>query len=167
MNEYNDLLERLFSLQDETYRTFHKKLLCNESINVIGVRMPNLRKLAKEWKSDCNAQMSCHRRFALRGILPSGGQCGQADRQLGDVRLLYGTLHPRTQGGISALYRAVSQKRRGICRALCTRDAPALLHRRGVSAADFFRYGSVRLHEVLCSYGGGMAACGSSRQILR
>lgn len=54
MNGYNDLLERLFALGDETYRTFHKKLLCNESINVIGVRMPNLRKLAKEWKNDCD-----------------------------------------------------------------------------------------------------------------
>jgi len=50
MINYETVLKRLFAMQDENYRRFHKRLLCNETINVIGVRMPLLRKLAKEWK---------------------------------------------------------------------------------------------------------------------
>ena len=41
--------ERLFALQDETYRAFHTKLMPTvDPSRVIGVRMPALRQLAKE-----------------------------------------------------------------------------------------------------------------------
>lgn len=52
MLTYEKMLERLKSFEDETYRAFHKKLLHNEAVNVIGVRMPILRKLAKEWAGE-------------------------------------------------------------------------------------------------------------------
>lgn len=50
MITYQEVVMRLFELQDESYRQFHKKLLHADHVNVIGVRMPLLRKLAKEWK---------------------------------------------------------------------------------------------------------------------
>ena len=52
MITYETLLAELNARSDESYRAFHKKLLKNESINVIGVRTPALRALAKEHKDD-------------------------------------------------------------------------------------------------------------------
>lgn len=49
---YEEVLSRLFSERDEGYREFHKKLLKNEKIQVIGVRMPVLRRLARMWKGE-------------------------------------------------------------------------------------------------------------------
>lgn len=47
---YQQLLEELNSLADENYRNFHRKLLKNDSVNLIGVRIPALRKIAKRLK---------------------------------------------------------------------------------------------------------------------
>ena len=52
MLTYEELLKTLFSLADEGYREFHKKLLKNDGISVIGVRVPLLRKLAKECRAE-------------------------------------------------------------------------------------------------------------------
>ncbi|MGN0817876.1 MAG: DNA alkylation repair protein [Candidatus Coproplasma sp.] len=49
---YLQLLEELNSLSDRTYRSFHRRLLKNEKINVIGVRVPDIRKLAQKFKGD-------------------------------------------------------------------------------------------------------------------
>lgn len=49
MIQYEELLEKLFSFADESYRVFHKRILKNESINIIGVRTPILRKLSKSY----------------------------------------------------------------------------------------------------------------------
>lgn len=49
---YRELLEELKSLVDENYRQFHKKLLNNDGIDVLGVRVPLLRKLAKKYAND-------------------------------------------------------------------------------------------------------------------
>jgi len=45
-------LEELKSYADEDYKNFHKRLLKNESINVLGVRVPQLRKLAKKYRDE-------------------------------------------------------------------------------------------------------------------
>lgn len=47
---YQQLLEELNSLADENYRNFHRKLLKNDSLNLIGARIPDLRKIAKRLK---------------------------------------------------------------------------------------------------------------------
>ena len=49
---YNDFLKRLKGLEDTEYKTFHKKLLKNDSIKVIGIRTPILRKIAKQIKDE-------------------------------------------------------------------------------------------------------------------
>ena len=46
-DKYNDFLEYLFSIKDEKYAIFHFKLLKNDKIKVIGIRIPVLKKLAK------------------------------------------------------------------------------------------------------------------------
>lgn len=48
---YEEVVAVLDANADETYKAFHKKLLKNDAICVIGVRMPVLRRLAKEWKA--------------------------------------------------------------------------------------------------------------------
>ena len=48
---YRQLLEELESLADENYRNFHKRLLKNENVNVLGVKIPVLRKIAKRYKN--------------------------------------------------------------------------------------------------------------------
>jgi len=46
---YQEFLAELKSFADESYRDFHKKLLKNDDICVLGVRVPILRKLAKKY----------------------------------------------------------------------------------------------------------------------
>lgn len=48
---YEEFLAELKSFSDENYKAFHKKLLKNDSINVLGVRVPVLRKIAKKYKN--------------------------------------------------------------------------------------------------------------------
>ena len=50
--QYRQLLEILKKNADEKYREFHSRLLKNDAINVVGVRVPMLRKLAKQFKGD-------------------------------------------------------------------------------------------------------------------
>lgn len=52
MITYEEVCAELKAHEDKKYRDFHKKLLKNECINVIGVRTPVLRSLAKEWKGE-------------------------------------------------------------------------------------------------------------------
>ena len=52
MIAYEEALSVLRAHADEGYRAFHKKLLKDESIAVIGVRVPVLRALAKAWKGE-------------------------------------------------------------------------------------------------------------------
>ena len=49
MTHYQELLDELNLLAEEEYCSFHKKLLKNESLNVLGVRIPALRKIAKKY----------------------------------------------------------------------------------------------------------------------
>ena len=50
--QYRQLLQILEENADEKYREFHKKLLKNDGIKVLGVRIPILRKIAKQFKGD-------------------------------------------------------------------------------------------------------------------
>lgn len=49
---YQEFLDELNGLADADYKKFHSKLLKNDKINVLGVRVPYLRKLAKKYKSN-------------------------------------------------------------------------------------------------------------------
>ena len=55
---YQELLDELKCYSDESYKVFHKKLLKNESVNVIGVRIPQLRKIAKSYKGRVDELMA-------------------------------------------------------------------------------------------------------------
>ena len=55
---YEELLTELKKFSDENYRNFHKKLLKNDNANVIGVRVPVLRKIAKSFKRHEDELMS-------------------------------------------------------------------------------------------------------------
>ena len=45
---YNEFIKYLFSIKDETYSKFHFKLLKNDKIDVIGIRTPILKEMAKK-----------------------------------------------------------------------------------------------------------------------
>lgn len=51
MIRYQEFLAELNSFADEEYKVFHKRLLKNEKISVLGVRVPQMRKLAKKYKN--------------------------------------------------------------------------------------------------------------------
>ena len=55
--EYSALLQELHSLADGKYRDFHVRLLNQPNANVLGVRMPLMRKLAKKYKGELAAIM--------------------------------------------------------------------------------------------------------------
>lgn len=55
---YQELLAEITIAADEKYRDFHKRLLKNDNINVLGVRVPILRKIAKAHKDDADALLS-------------------------------------------------------------------------------------------------------------
>ena len=48
MNELTEIQSRLFSMQDTAYREFHKTLVPTLQTELIGVRVPQVRKLARE-----------------------------------------------------------------------------------------------------------------------
>lgn len=50
--DYRWFLTEVESYAEENYRDFHKKLLKNDKINVLGVRVPVLRNLAKKYVSN-------------------------------------------------------------------------------------------------------------------
>lgn len=52
MITYEELLAELRANANETYRAFHKKLLKNDAVNVIGVKTPVIRRIAKELRGD-------------------------------------------------------------------------------------------------------------------
>lgn len=54
--EYKKIINKLYNLQEEKYKNFHSKLLKNKNIKLIGVRTPELKKIAKEIsKNDYNS----------------------------------------------------------------------------------------------------------------
>lgn len=55
---YEEFLAELKASQDLEYRQFHKKLLKNDNINVLGVRTPIMRKLANKYKNSVDELMS-------------------------------------------------------------------------------------------------------------
>ena len=52
MITYEELLAELRANSDESYRSFHKKLLKNDDIQVLGVKVPVLRGIAKRLRAD-------------------------------------------------------------------------------------------------------------------
>ena len=88
MITYEEVLARLFAYQDEGYAAFHSKLLKNDSVKLIGVRIPNLRKLSKEWKGEADNFLSFPDEYyeitflkcALVGMLPYAEFIGRVDR---------------------------------------------------------------------------------------
>ncbi len=58
MLHYQAFLDELMALADENYRDFHKRLLNNDKINVLGVRIPQLRKVAKKYKNEIEELMA-------------------------------------------------------------------------------------------------------------
>ena len=48
MNEFTQIQSRLLSMQDTAYREFHKSLIPTLQAELIGVRVPQVRKLARE-----------------------------------------------------------------------------------------------------------------------
>ncbi len=56
---YEELLAELKSLAEPAYAAFHKRLLKNDKINVLGVRVPTLRKLAKRYKNAIDPLLCC------------------------------------------------------------------------------------------------------------
>lgn len=49
--DYHEFLKEVESFADEKYASFHKKLLKNDKINILGVKTPYLRKLAKKYSA--------------------------------------------------------------------------------------------------------------------
>lgn len=47
-NNYTKLMQYLYTIQDGKYRLFQQKLIKNDQITIIGVRTPELKKIAKE-----------------------------------------------------------------------------------------------------------------------
>lgn len=57
---YEELLTELNSYAEPEYAAFHKRLLKNDKINVLGVRVPTLRKLAKKYKNAIDPLLCCN-----------------------------------------------------------------------------------------------------------
>ena len=47
--DYRLLLEYLFSLKDDDYREFNKKIIASDKARLIGVRIPLLRDISKKF----------------------------------------------------------------------------------------------------------------------
>ena len=56
--QYQELLTELKDNADEEYKAFHSRLLKNDNVNVLGVRVPVLRKIAKKYKDSADEIMA-------------------------------------------------------------------------------------------------------------
>ena len=56
---YEELLNQLKAYAEPEYAAFHKRLLKDEKISVLGVRVPTLRKLAKGFKNSIDPLLCC------------------------------------------------------------------------------------------------------------
>jgi 3-methyladenine DNA glycosylase AlkD len=79
---YEYILDKLNSLADTEYRQFHSKLLPNVDIELIGVRIPQLRKIAREIiKSDWRVFLTEYKKsnlyefVMLCGMVTAGAKC--------------------------------------------------------------------------------------------
>ena len=59
--DYDKFIEYLYSLKDEKYLEFQSKLICEE-INIIGVRIPKLKEIAKDSKTNIDIE-KCEKQF--------------------------------------------------------------------------------------------------------
>ena len=60
---YGKFLEYLMSLKDDEYREFHSSLVLNLKYEIIGIRVPVMRKIAQEIaKIDIEKFLKCARR---------------------------------------------------------------------------------------------------------
>ncbi|MCM1438934.1 MAG: DNA alkylation repair protein [Roseburia sp.] len=57
---YEELLAELKNYAEPEYAAFHKRLLKNDKINVLGVRVPTLKKIAKRYKNAINPLLCCN-----------------------------------------------------------------------------------------------------------
>lgn len=91
MITYEELLQQLRALSDEAYRAFHTKLIKDDGIRVIGVRTPQLRRLARAHKGEIDAFLAFPDEFyevtwlkcAIACFLPYGEFCSVVDRLVG------------------------------------------------------------------------------------
>ncbi len=62
-DNYRKFLEYLISQEDKEYREFHKSLVLNSKYEIIGIRVPNMRKIAKDIaKTNIEEFLKCARR---------------------------------------------------------------------------------------------------------
>lgn len=60
MNTYEELLTELKANAEPEYAAFHKRLLKNDNIVVLGVRVPTLKKIAKRYKNAIGPLLCCN-----------------------------------------------------------------------------------------------------------
>ena len=51
MVTYNELLKELEGLSERKFADFQRRIICDDVLEVMGVRTPTLRKLAKKYKN--------------------------------------------------------------------------------------------------------------------
>ena len=74
INNYSDLLRYLYDCRDESYRNFTFKLLKNHNINLIGVRTPILKRVAKylskrNYSEFINISHSSYEEILIHGLI--------------------------------------------------------------------------------------------------
>ena len=80
-----DLRNKLFELADEKYKKFHSGL-CPNTENIIGVRVPNLRQIAKEiakeeWRDFLdNSQEDYYEEILIKGLVIAYAKCDVEER---------------------------------------------------------------------------------------
>ena len=81
----DNLRDKLFELSDEKYKTFHSGL-CPNTDNIIGVRLPQLRQLAKEITKDdwryflSNSKEDYYEEILIKGLVIAYAKCDVEER---------------------------------------------------------------------------------------
>ena len=55
MITYEEVLKELEGLSEEKFAAFQRRIICDDKLNIIGVRTPALRSLAKKYKGEYEA----------------------------------------------------------------------------------------------------------------
>ena len=84
--QYNLFTDYLYSLQDKKYREFHKKILKSDDLELIGIRTPNLKKIAKDIsKSDYESFFKNNKHKTYEEVIIHGLVIGYLKRPFKEI----------------------------------------------------------------------------------
>ena len=92
-DNYKKFVEYLISIKDEKYKEFHNSLVLNSKYEMIGIRLPSMRKIAKEISKTDIEEFCVYMSDSGVELTPHTAEAFIKFNQIADVYAKYGGNH--------------------------------------------------------------------------